>query len=150
MPTFLLADLSICKKTMKTSLFSLLFGIALLALSCDKTKDGQFSLGEHFELAYGATATCTCDSLSVKFQKVVEDSRCPSDVECVWAGRIVIELEVVIDGVAQTVTLSSENNEEPATVGNYVITMGAVTPYPVSTVVIQPGEYKVDLLIEEL
>lgn len=135
---------------MKQLLFSTFLGIALLASSCDKAKVWQFSLGEHFELAHGATATCVCDSFSVKFDRVVEDSRCPSDVDCVWAGRIVIELKVVIDGVAQTVTLSSISEEEQVTVGNYVITMGAVTPHPVSTVVIQPHEYRVDLLIEAL
>ena len=34
------------------------------------------------------------DGLRIRPIRVVEDSRCPTDVQCVWAGRLVVETEV--------------------------------------------------------
>jgi hypothetical protein len=43
--------------------------------------------------------------LTVRPLAVVEDSRCPSNVTCVWAGRVV--LRVAISGMGGTPTISS-------------------------------------------
>ena len=34
------------------------------------------------------------DGLRIRPIRVVEDSRCPSNVQCVWAGRLVVETEI--------------------------------------------------------
>jgi len=135
---------------MKTILFTLFVALVSMAASCDKENKGRFNLGESFELSHGERGDCTCGALSATFTNVVEDSRCPSDVTCVWAGRVIVTLEVELSGAPQTITLSSENNENQVTVGGYLITMGEVTPYPVSTATIQLHEYKVNLTITQL
>ncbi|MBX2926960.1 MAG: hypothetical protein KF852_03925 [Saprospiraceae bacterium] len=135
---------------MKTILFTLIVALLSMAASCDKKSDGGFNLGESFELKHGERNDCTCGALAATFTSVVEDSRCPSDVTCVWAGRIIVTLEIELDGAPQTVTLSSENNENQVTVGAYLVTMNEVTPYPVSTTTIQPQDYKVNLTITQL
>ncbi len=43
-------------------------------------------LGEEFELAVHQTAQITDENISITFQEVLEDSRCPVDVTCIWAG----------------------------------------------------------------
>ncbi len=42
--------------------------------------------------------------------KIVEDSRCPTDVVCVWAGRII--LEVRLESGNETKTLNMEGGEK--------------------------------------
>ena len=46
----------------------------------------------------GFGQTANVGPLRVKPVKLIEDSRCPSDVQCVWAGRITVQAE--IDGGA--------------------------------------------------
>lgn len=44
--------------------------------------------------------TARLGGLSVRPVAVVEDSRCPSDVQCVWAGRL--RLRAAVSGVGET------------------------------------------------
>ena len=46
----------------------------------------------------GFGQTANVGPLRVRPVKLIEDSRCPSDVQCVWAGRITVQAE--IDGGA--------------------------------------------------
>lgn len=66
------------------------------------------TLGQPFELAMGQTALIPETGLRVTFQKVLEDSRCPAQVSCVWAGRVTVELEVQVPNQpAETFPLST-------------------------------------------
>jgi hypothetical protein len=63
-------------------------------------------LGEPFELKFGETAQMVDDRVSVTFDGVVEDSRCPLDVQCVWAGRFIAALSAALpDGTRQAFEL---------------------------------------------
>jgi len=58
------------------------------------------ALGEAFDLKAGETFVVGVDGLAVEFVELMEDSRCPLDVTCVWAGMIVIRIIVSsADGV---------------------------------------------------
>ena len=50
------------------------------------------------QLHVGETATLEGGALLVTMVQVAEDSRCPMDVMCVWMGRAVVTLHVVLDG----------------------------------------------------
>ena len=56
--------------------------------------------------ATGPTATigeiATVDGFRVRPIEVVEDSRCPTNVACVWAGRLILRAEVSKRGFRQT------------------------------------------------
>ncbi len=138
------------QKAMKVTIIPLLLVLAFAAGACEKSQETEFTLGKSFELDNGARAVCTCGEVSLRFMRVVEDSRCPYEVECVWAGRVVLEIEVEAGGSSHTLTLSSANNESQATAGGYLVTMGEVTPYPVSTDTIPASAYKVTLTVTEL
>lgn len=43
--------------------------------------------------------TVQLGDISLTFVKVLEDSRCPKNVTCVWQGRIIVEVAVKRDGV---------------------------------------------------
>ncbi len=42
--------------------------------------------------------TVLLGDVSIKFIKVLEDSRCPKDVTCVWAGQAKVLVEVSVSG----------------------------------------------------
>ena len=56
--------------------------------------------------AYGGlNETIRLGDLTIKPLEVIEDSRCPVDVDCVWSGRLVMRAEV--SGVSGLATISS-------------------------------------------
>ncbi len=43
--------------------------------------------GQTLTLAVGETASLGVEGASVSFDRVVEDSRCPANAQCIWQGR---------------------------------------------------------------
>jgi len=83
------------------------FVVALLLVACQQ-QDAAASLGQPFELAPGQPVTISETGLQVQFNAVTEDSRCPAQVQCIWAGRASVELALIAPNVApETVTLST-------------------------------------------
>jgi hypothetical protein len=70
---------------------------------------------------------------------VTEDSRCPSDVVCVWAGRLVIRAEVGTGQGKQEMELTLGT---PVHVADGALTLRQVTPASHSRKPIQPGDYR--------
>src|SRR5687767_1305059 len=75
----------------------------------------------------GLGQTAFADGLRIRPLSVVEDSRCPADVQCVWAGRLVIFAEVDFNGGSETfrgnLTLG-----EPLALGLESVTLVAAAP----------------------
>ena len=70
---------------------------------------------------------------------VVEESRCPSDVTCIQAGRVRVVLNI------QSPSGNSHNELEvgkSVTTEDLTITLNEVTPYPISTRIIEEREYR--------
>ena len=63
--------------------------------------------------------------VSVEPLRVIEDSRCPQDVSCVWAGRFVLTARVRDHGRVQTVKLTLG---QPAIIGRGRLTLDQVSP----------------------
>lgn len=55
-------------------------------------------LGQPFELGLRKSATVPAQHLKVTFERVVEDSRCPSDVDCFWAGQATVAVRLESSG----------------------------------------------------
>ena len=56
------------------------------------------TLGSPFQLRVGQTASVAPQGPIIEFVEVVEDSRCPANVTCVWAGRALILVRVSSSG----------------------------------------------------
>jgi len=50
--------------------------------------------GQQFELVEGATAHLTSVNLDILFKEVVKDGRCPTDVNCIWAGDAALAIRI--------------------------------------------------------
>ncbi len=87
--------------------------------------------GVSFALAPGQTAEVKRSGTRVTFRQVREDSRCPSDVTCVWEGDAKVEVVVSRAGVPdETITLSTKAPNNEARIGNLRIRFIGLTPVP--------------------
>ncbi len=86
-------------------------------------------LGEEFSLRPGEGVAIEATAWSLTFTAVSEDSRCPKDVICVWAGRAVVLFNATTTtGGAQELRL---------------VLVSELRPYPVSTTPIGVDQYEV-------
>lgn len=105
-------------------------------------------IGRVFQLKARHEVTLKSDSLRIKFLEVKNDSRCPADVTCVWAGTATALVEVSFRGKnRKSLTLSLMNNSAPVEYRNYKISMTGLTPYPRSDRKIAPRDYEATLLV---
>lgn len=87
--------------------------------------------GVAFTLAPGQTATVKTVETRITFNEVREDSRCPVDVTCVWAGDAKVEVTMARAGVpTETRTLSITAPENEVQIGNLKIRFVGLTPVP--------------------
>lgn len=78
----------------------------------------------------------------------INDSRCATDVVCVWEGKadVTIEIEKPLPG---TIILNTHDNLID-TIGDYSFELKDVLPLPISTKTIELEEYRITLKIEEI
>src|ERR1041384_6590460 len=90
-------------------LVPILFAASLTATAHahSEKKTQQPRLGQEFELRIGQRAVIRKTNLTLRFVTVPEDSRCPSDVTCVWAGNARVELLVTNGRRTKSMTLNS-------------------------------------------
>ncbi len=72
------------------------------------------------------------DGHTVRFVEVVEDSRCPEGVECIWAGRAQIRVEVDGEPFVLTVPHASMRDDETPMIewGEIQVVVTGLDPYP--------------------
>jgi len=106
-------------------------------------------LGEEFELAVHQTAQMTAENISVTFQAVLEDSRCPVDVTCIWAGLAEVSLQVSVSGQEREISLSTSPPEDSAVFEDYTFWLISVRPAPRSDQNIDRSAYFVTVRVEQ-
>ena len=133
--------------------------VILLALSCGEsdapTSDGNLSRTPSGpkEVTVRVGETVEVNNLEITFIGVLEDSRCPVDVTCIWEGNAKVELAVgVVNSDAPTIQLVLNTATEPRYGDTYGqrITLRSVRPDPVSNTPIPPDTYEVHLKVEPL
>ncbi len=79
----------------------------------------------------GKQATARKSKLKIRFISVVEDSRCPTGAQCVWAGNAKIKIEVSVPkGETKTFDINTETGPKGDQIGGYAVTLDSLTPYP--------------------
>ena len=132
---------------MKTTYFILtLMFISFISCNEEPIPD-SFSFGVENEFKINGDYHSIDNSLKFTITEV-NDSRCPSDVVCIWAGKVDVKIKVE-SPVPGTITLSTYDNPVD-TVGNYSFKITDVSPYPISTKTIKLEDYVVLLKIEKL
>lgn len=107
------------------------------------------NLGEEFSISPGQKAEISDSGLEITFNKVLEDSRCPKGVECVWEGNGRVEISVNRQGYETEIkelntTLESGQTET----GKFRIRLLELLPYPEKDIEISSESYRIRLIIE--
>ena len=91
---------------------------------------------------------------SLKFKKVVSDSRCPKDVTCIWAGEAVVSIEVYENGKCleeKLIVISTPDIPLKFSSDNLIYSISGMVLSPIPTVnkKMVNEDYKLYLSVEE-
>lgn len=112
------------------------------------------SLVKPFILQVGQTALIDSDNLEIKLLGITEDSRCPTSVTCIQAGKAIAEVEFIKDGKkAATVKLAninSQNDSNSADLFFYRLKLSDIYPQPVENKTPAASEYSIQLIVNRI
>jgi len=106
-------------------------------------------IGQPFQLRAGDSAFLQNSDLMLVFERVVQDSRCPADVTCVWSGEAAVALLAIQTGRdPQPLELSTLPEKSKATVFDYIIELRQVAPFPQKAgAVLTASDYVITLVV---
>src|SRR5206468_798477 len=82
-----------------------------------------------------------------RFQGVTTDSRCPSDVVCIQAGDAIVRIDVLMSGAPSSTYDLHVRDGQPVRHRDLTIAVENLSPYPISSRPIAPGEYRATLRV---
>jgi len=122
----------------------LIIGITSYAFA-DDTKQ----LGVPFHIQFNQTAIV--QDLQIKITNLT-DSRCPSDVTCIWQGqaKILVDINKGNQNIGNFSLILNDKNLETLSFDHYSINLIEVNPYPISTNKTQLSDYDITLKLSLL
>lgn len=126
--------------------------VSLLSGGCSKNNGELVAVLDHgFTLTIGQKAVVDKTDLKIRFDKILEDSRCPAGVQCIWEGRVSVSVELEDSQGRYKMVLiqpGSSDNYVTETYKNYLITY-KITPYPQQNEEIDDSGYRLLLIISQ-
>jgi len=138
-------------------LFGYLLASLMLVFACTKEKDpkidntlkvSQLGLTDTITIIYQTTLVDEESNLSLTFDSVLSESRCPIGVVCCWQGNVAVKLTLKNGTVEFPFTLDSYFLPD-TTVGGYDFHFLDATPYPDINIPIDVSEYRVELVMKK-
>jgi hypothetical protein len=132
-----------------------LLGLALMSCRSNEPARAdvpEFTLNQAFTLAGGQEALIASEKLRLRFAEVLEDSRCPTQVDCFWTGQARIAISVYPEASSAT-KVEFNTNPAPgqtvkvAEVGPYSIELQSLDPYPQTPDAIAFEDYRAALVV---
>lgn len=102
-----------------------------------------YDYNEEFEMTLGEEVRIGRERIQVEFVDVLEDSRCPSNVTCVWAGNGKVQIRFDRNNIQ----LNTYLEPQKVSTENVNIQLVSLEPYPEEPRQFEKEEYKVRLLI---
>jgi hypothetical protein len=127
---------------------AVLVGICLLFVTaCDESVTGPTTpLNSEFTLAPGQAMAIEGAALTVRFNRITGDNRCPADAICILGGSADVNITAAADRSARDYVLKT-GDMQPVQHEGYTIALIEVAPYPFSARTIQPDEYRTTLRV---
>ena len=105
---------------------------------------------EQLTLRHGQQKKAGSTGLTVKFMSVVEDSRCPVGVNCIWAGNAKIEVNVADARGSKKFVINTTTGPQRDQYGGWAIRLVSLSPQPPQTGKISPARYTATFSVERL
>ena len=115
-------------------------------------KPVRVRLGQEFTLRVGQQAAVEGEGLRVRFASVVNDSRCPTGVTCVWAGNAEVLIEAEAGGSTAGLKLNTHGGANfPKEVRHrqYSVGLVALNPRPRGSGRLKAADYVATLVIRK-
>lgn len=93
------------------------------------------------EVTVGVGQTGRVGGLDITFNKFIQDSRCPIDVECIEAGAVNINVTLASGPHIETKNMPSD--EVPYSFNEYQVSIANILPPRHSKEEIKPSDYKI-------
>jgi hypothetical protein len=106
-------------------------------------------LGEAFDLKYGQTVQLSSNAITVIFQEIEADSRCPAGVECVWEGNAEVLLKVSTTDLSGVYSLNTTLEPKLIDHDGYMLELVSVSPYPVYGEDISEQDYTIRISVTD-
>jgi len=141
-------------KIMKNlTIVTMFLAMFCFASSCEKdeiTTAIDFDLNENVEIKYEQLAQLNEVDLQLMVVEVLEDSRCPINAQCIWAGQVRLNLEVIYQGIKSYEEITFLGNEHTQLVKEeYLIQLKNVTPEVEVDELIELDDYTFTFLVTE-
>ena len=148
-----------CMKTIL--LLACLSAVCILAACQNSSPLIDTNVNREFSLTPGQSASVRRADLTITFNYVLSDDRCPIEIECAASGPVTVSLTVqqgdaVPFGLALE-TLTDQEGRSPgspmegirneAEVGDYVIRLLGVLPYPRNLSGIKASDYQATFIV---
>lgn len=105
---------------------------------------------QQLKLTVNQQKTVTKDRLKIKFISVVEDSRCPTDTNCIWAGNAKVQIKVSNSkGASKTFELNMNLEPNIVSFADYEIKIINLTPQPASNIRINRNGYTATFVLRK-
>lgn len=116
-----------------------------MVVACHRiTAVNKPSLGEKFTVNFGQQVQIQNEGLAVRLDSVTEDSRCPKNSECFWAGNARIVLKI---NSKAFLAMNTYLKPTAADYENYHFKLVNLKPYPDATTQIKLNDYTAELIV---
>jgi len=131
--------------------FILLGGLVIGQTACSiKPADIAAETGKIIILEPGQKAVFADEQFELRFVEVVNDSRCPKGVQCIWAGEVSSLVELGIQGQQKSLVLTQSGSDQAENkVLDYNITFD-VQPYPEASKTIRNKDYRLRVMVTKV
>lgn len=100
------------------------------------------------DIRVGIGQTKTVNGLKIKFDRVLEDSRCPVGTECIWEGNARISIKVTANRQKpRTIELNTNSGDKSVNIGGRIIELVSVSPERTAEKPIPSSVYRIRLRV---
>jgi hypothetical protein len=128
---------------MRKGLAALAVAMVLAGMAVPAIAQTYVQLGVPFGMRLGGEVEIEGQGMIVRLTDLIEDSRCPIDAMCVWAGRVVVGLEVTVAAIVDgdpSFPVTIDTMDQTATVRGVVFSLLQAKPSLRSTETIAPED----------
>ncbi len=117
--------------------------IGVIGLAVEAKAQG----GSSVTVRIGREKTTARGAVRIRFVEMVQDSRCPRDVQCIQAGNASVRIRVSRNGRSEVLVLNTNRPSDKTTFAGYVFALTALTPEPASNIRINRSGYVATITI---